>query len=305
MLFNFAYPNVANVEYLQNAISENSLSILEIQAADTITAETSIYLVRDILSDTTGYLNTIDLGTTTAFFNSNKYLNFETPADENMPETPNGNLSGTAKSGMKFTMTANKSLYSITKEAGCNATKGYLLNGTTKAVIATATFSGNVAIFSPSQSLVSGTSYYISVDSEGGNYTSRWIANAYPDAATSLNWVGGMDEAGADSDSRAYDFTKLSYGSGATNKIIQTTSNTLSFTPTKFQIFAYKSSIAGTGTITADISFDNGAHYQTGIILDIQENIINSGTDLILKINLNAGALAGTAETQGYGVLFW
>jgi hypothetical protein len=61
----------------------------------------------------------------------------------------------------------------------------------------------------------------------------------------------------------------------------------------------------GTGSVTYDISFDNGSNYQTGLESFQQYEIEDAGTQLLLKQNLNAGASEGTASAYNWGVLLW
>ena len=285
---------------MNTEIIQNSLSILEIQAADTITAGTSAAINNEIFSDANGYLNRVNTTNTTGIFSSNKYINETVEEHGKTLNTNDG--AGTGKSGWKITTTRACSLISLTKVAGCTATKAYLLDSS-KTAIDNATFIGNVATFATPQSLANATSYYFAVDNDGGNFDGfRYIGDSYPYTTKNMNIVGGMNASGSDSTSSVW---QLVTAETTSNAMIETNMQTLSSTPTNFQIFSYKDSTAGTGVVTGDISFDNGANYQTGIALDTPTAITDVGTQLILKLNLGEGAAGGTAEAQGYGVLYW
>jgi hypothetical protein len=64
-----------NVSIIYQLIGQNGLNILDNTAQATLTAGTNANFIRDIYSDNTGYLNTIDTGNTTATFLTNKYIN--------------------------------------------------------------------------------------------------------------------------------------------------------------------------------------------------------------------------------------
>lgn len=90
---------------------------------------------------------------------------------------------------VKFTLTNQVSLISVTKVAACTATKAYLYDsiGTLMQSVA---FSGNVATFN-NTSLVNGQDYYILCGSDGLSYTSvkqTW-ASAYPYIASKLSYI--------------------------------------------------------------------------------------------------------------------
>jgi len=283
-----------NTGILLTPIIENSLSILEIQAADTLTAGISANINNDVFSDSGGYLNRIDTGNTTAIFSTDKYSNYLT---ESHGQALSNDTGASGYQGFKIHTTAATSLVKITKSTYSNATTGYLLNSA-KEIIDSQSFVGDVAIFS--QALTDNTDYYVAVN--GANFTKN-TSITFPISGTKINWTGGLTD-GSDSGTQGRSIVSINVDA-PTDKIIQTNEQTLASTPTYFQIFAYKDSTTGTGTITADISFDSGANYQTGIALDTITQITDTGTGMILKLNLNAGASNGTAECKGYGVLYW
>jgi len=287
------------------AICENSLAILEIQAADTITPDTSATMVRDIFSDSGGYLNTIDTGAaTTATFNTNKY--------------------GTAQSvgsGIVATMTADNAPSPLVASASAytgafNPFCAFDAGGSTWYRSATHTGwlkidlgVGNATIANRiSMEVFDANSAPKDYTIQGSNNDSDWTTLSTITGQAD-NFNGNVDF----TNSTAYRYYKIditdAYGADLGIKqlqyytrtynasIVQTNMQTLSSTPSKFQVFAYRDS----GTLTVDISFDNGAHYQTGIALNTETDITNTGSQMILKINFPASA----AECQGVGVLYW
>jgi len=57
-----------DVSKIYQLIGQNGLNILDNTAQATLTAGTNANFIRDIYTDATGYLNTIDTGNTTATF---------------------------------------------------------------------------------------------------------------------------------------------------------------------------------------------------------------------------------------------
>ena len=294
----------AATTFLQEIALENSLAILEIQAADAITAGTSAEMVRDIFSDSNGYLNTLNTGSTTANFSVNKYIN-ETTTDtaDAHGETLSPTASQTAKNGFKIETNFACSAVSITKHATCDATTAYILDSGL-AVLATATFSGNTATFSTPYSLADATTYYVALDKGGAAYTNIYTNPnpTFPVADTNFDWITGLWNGADNASGSCITSVTTRRVTGYASKIVQTATQTLNSSPAFFQIFAYKKATSGAATITADISFNGGTNYQTGVALDTAIAVVNTGTSMILKINLNT---TEAAECQGYGVLYW
>lgn len=103
-----------------------------------------------------------------------------------------------AKIGYRISATTDFNLISITKNSNTSGiTLAYVLNSS-KGVIASASFSGNVATFSgDGVALSSGTTYYLAVDNGGSSFNSyRRLGVSYPVSGTVVNWTGGLHQAG-------------------------------------------------------------------------------------------------------------
>lgn len=312
---NYIQVIASDIEQLNQMITENSLSILEIQASDTITSDTSGFMVRDVFSDSGGYLNTIDTTNTTALYvSTNEYINAGEVTRNETTDTGYVTQAETSYQGIALIGYENCAVKSITKSASSTATNVYVLNASFTQ-LGTATYSGNTATFSAPVSLTgSGTEVYYIVNWKNGGYTNAYKSLAHPINLTEIRttgrcWMTALNGTGLDVTQTGYTSEIVSLvllsANARADAIIQTSAQTINSGATKFQIFSYKNTLDGTGTIDADISFDNGSHYQTGIELNTETNIVNTGTQMILKLNLNAGASDGTAESSGYGVIYW
>jgi len=279
------------------AVVENALSILDIQAADTITPDTSAQIVSDVFFDADGYNGTIDTGNTTATFNTNLYENTSSETNDAHGELLGTDTAETALSGEKILTKTICKLVKVTKKASVTATKCKLYAANKTTLLDTQTFSGDVATFD--YNLADATNYYIFVDSDGGSYTRSWNTGVTsPIVGTNINWIAGGKSDAADDDTRAYSIVSIDTKTFP-QKIVQTNEQTLPSTPTKFLIFPFRDS---GGTITADISFDSGANYQTAVAVETETTITNTGNGMILKINFAADS---NINLSGYGVLFW
>jgi hypothetical protein len=279
----------------------NALNILDLTAQSSLTAGINGNFERDTYTDSDGYLGTIDTGSTTANFNNPAYSTTETITRAH-GQSLGINQGRTDKQGIYITVGGSDLiLHSITKNTNDDATKGYLTNSS-DVVIASGNFVNNVCVFSTPQTLSASTTYGIAVDNAGVDWTSRRTdaISPYPIASTGFNWVGQIN-----GDNRfIYSVDSIQIVTGNSDGIVQTNAQTIESGFTHFMIVSNEET-TGTGSVTYDISFDNGSNYQTGLESFQQYEIEDTGTDLILKQNLNAGASNGTASAYNWGVLLW
>lgn len=107
--------------------------------------------------------------------------------------------------------------------------------------------------------------------------------------------------------STAGKFDDISQGGAITpaNKIVQTDAATVTTAQTHHQLFC-NNAVAGSGTVTYDISFDNGSNYDTGQALNTKNTrSAATGTQMILKLNLNGTGAGNTAEASDYAIMLW
>lgn len=286
---------------LQTPILEQALEILQIQASQTLTATDSAFIIMDLYSDSTGYKNTIS-GSSTAYFEGDTFFNgtFNKSGDFG---TTSSSGSGVGKWGIKITPKTDISLKEVTLYSACNASY-VLLTDDSNNVIETAAVVSNVATFSGT-TLLNGTSYRIFANNGDSVFDNRFKSTTLPSDSTDFTINAGVDNDGNLSYSGFWNIRTFKYSKNHSDLFVLTNEQTLTFTPTNFQIFTYKGSVSGTGSINYDISFDGGSNYQTLIDENTPTPITDLGTGLILKQNLNAGASSGKASAKGYGVLIW
>lgn len=289
-------------------LMEYAIEILRLHAGASSTQGTLTDVFDEIYSDSGGYRNTVSIGAnTTATFSTDTYNNNLTTANNTgLADPTDGGI--TDGRGIRITMAATAgTLATVTKSASCTATRALLKSGDNVTTLATASFSGNVATFTTGTlTLAASTSYIILADASGGNYTVGQAGaddNAYPKTLSNFDIADGRTGDGASTQNRYMNISSVGVAIPS-NTQIQTNAQTLSITPTSFQILTYTPSTSGTGTITYDISFNGGTNYQTAITAGSLTTITNTGTSMIVKQKLNAGASAGSSSAKGFAVQF-
>lgn len=293
----------------ESMVAQIMLEVLRLSAEGVLTAPDYDSLFCDFFADADGQDGTLNTGQTTAAFSTDSYINGLASANyahgHAMASTESAN---TTKSGMKIACgTSAVSVVSITKKSTCNATKGYILDAS-KSVLATTDFTGNVATFSTPYLLTASTTYYFTADLNGSTLTSYYGGGvSYPIAGTYFNWTGGQDTAGGDNANTAFNIESANIEITPANKIIQTNAQALSFAPAFILVHVKDKTIAGTGTITFDASFDGGSTWDsTGNALDTKIAVVDgSAKSMEIKLNLNGTGSENTATAKDYGVILW
>ena len=294
-----------DVSKIYQLIGQNGLNILDNTAQATLTAGTNANFIRDIYTDSTGYLNTIDTGNTTATFDTDKYINsltanysqtFDVSAQDESPRGVSFNSTGTK---MYVIGSANDSVYEYDLTTAWNiSTADY---SQTLDVSAQDTDPRGLAFNS------AGTKMYVAGSSNDSVY--EYDLTTAGDISTA-GYSQTLDISAQDTSPEGVAFnstgTKMyvignennsvyEYDLSISNKIAQTNAQTIASGYTNFMIIQ-----TGTGTIDYDISFNGGTNEQTSLSPFTEYSIINAGISLILKQNLNVGASA-----TNYGVLLW
>jgi len=297
------------VSYLISNQIRQSLAILKLEASVSATTQDYTYMFLDKFSDSSGYDNTVDTGNTTAVFDTNKYANAYSNETINLGTLGQFNEAGiTTYGGYKITTKEACILVSVTKSTACTATKAYIRTSRGGSNIATATFSGNTATFSSGNTLADNTDYWIFAGADGSGYN-RDMSNTITmpiTSNTSMDIISGYWSDSDTPENKLRNITGITVSFGNADKIVQTNSITLDAEPNNYQVYS-NNAIAGSGSVTYDISFDGGSNWETGKSLDTKYSYSGSGTDtsMILKLNLNGTGSGNTAQADDYAVMVW
>ena len=304
-----------DVSKIYQLIGQNGLNILDNTAQATLTAGTNANFIRDIYTDSTGYLNTIDTGNTTATFDTDKYINSLTA---NYSQTFDVSAQDTSPEGLTFNSTGTK-MYVI----GDANNSVYEYDLSTAWDISTATYSQTFSIatqdISPKGVAFNstGTKMYVLGDANDSVYeydlSTAWDISTATYSQTfdvsaqdttlegvAFNSTGTKMYVIGNDNNSVYE-----YDLSISNKIAQTNAQTIASGYTNFMIVSSNETTSGTGTIDYDISFNGGTNEQTSLSPFTEYSITDAGISLILKQKLNAGESEGSAEATNYGVLLW
>ncbi len=289
------------------AIQENALQILinSAGASTTLNDWAEMYIERFI--DTDGQLNTIDTGNTTAIFDTDKYKNLGLGSENNESHSyPPSNVfrSGTEKLGMKIIPDENIKLTKVVKNSNCNATKCYIQTAYGSGILATENFVGNTATFD--QELTASTTYYILVDNDGNSYSQTNLSGAsFPEDTGLIVWHRGVNQSGSDQAAYSYGIDQIYFKTyNYSDRIVQTNMESITANPIAHQVYS-NFSTEGSGSITYDISFDNGSNWITNQPLDSKNNTVHEGSEMIFKMNLNGTGEGNTAEAEDYAIMLF
>lgn len=289
-----------NLDAVNRAIGLNGLNILDLTAQASLTAGINANFERDIYSQPSGYLETVSSSTLT-FEQDGKYTNNYYVAQD---LTASGSY--TTPYGVKITIGDEDIVFTGVKlMTGCTATR-LLVQSISGTILATGTITDLVGSFVSNPTLSAHTSYYIMVDNNGANQTRAYESTSitgenvvYGNVTLNTGATGTTPSVSSNYYNIRYLYFENNYnGTITTNKI------NLNSTPTKFMIVAHETT-TGTGTINYDISFDNGANYLTNLNSFTEYDIVDTGSELILKQNFNVGETIGYCEATDYGVLIW
>jgi len=303
-----AYPPQTDYSYLADSMSEISLNILinSIAAASTLNAWD--YMFVDIFSDADGASNTIDTGNTTAIFDTNLYKNnSDSDVTDVFAMAPNIGEDKTLKTGNQISAHANITISKVTKDASSTATHCYIYTDdgadAPDTLIEKVAFIGNDATFTIGD-LTSGEKYFVLEDAEGATYSSRTNGGGptFPEVDTNITWIAQYTEGTGIGTGQTRDPITIISNVTTADKIVQTNAIAITSGPTSHQVYCHKT-IAGAGSVTYDISFDNGVTWITNQTIGITNTGSHSGTQMILKLNLNGVGAANTASANDYSIL--
>jgi len=289
-----------DLSFIQKQQLAQDVNILINSAGASTTLNDYDDMFLDIFSDADGLSDTIDTTNTTASFSISSYLN-QSIITETAPVSSSSQGSKTGYAGMKILVGDSDVICnSITETSGSNAPTGVILDSS-KNVVATAPFISHTATFSTPYTLTANTVYYLSQSGSGytGTYT---IGTGYPVAGTLLSWTGGLNSSADNTD--FYSILSTNITSGVSNKIIQTNAQTITANPIGHQVFS-NNTTAGTGTITYNISFDDGTTWITDQALNTKNTSVHDGTEMVIKLNLNGVGAGNTTEASNYAIMLF
>lgn len=304
-----AFSSASDSAGFESMIANITIEILRLSAEGSLTAPDYDNMFVDFMGLVAGQDGTIDTVNTDAIYSGS--------ASDAHGDTLASSGGLTGKRGFKIHTNEALTLNSVTKHASTGPTK-CLLTDASHTLIEEVDFVGDVATFA-SRALTTGTDYYIKCHKVAASWTEYYQASAsYPYNATNLNYTGGVNDdtpqtATAStivsidtSSSGDNNYTNDSGGTGS-NLVIQTNAQAVEFAPTYCFVHVKDKTLAGTGSITYDISFDGGSTWDsTGNALDAKIAVTDgSSKSMVIILNLNGVGAGNTALLKDYEVVLW
>jgi len=280
-------------------IGELAVQVLYLTADASLTNPDYDEMFGDVLTDSTGFNNTIDTGNTTATFATNAYMNSSSASDTH---GVNMTAAGTAntQNGVQIQTNTATNLTRVVKSADCTAPKCKIYadsgsNSPTGSALATANFVGVNADFN--LSLSNGTKYYILCDNDGSNYTRDESTSAsYPYNRTNVNFLRSWT--GSDRTDVVANVMSVETSAAPSNLVVKTNSITLTADATSYMVVSLNNATAGSGSINYDIKFGTTAT-QTAKQLNTSYTNTSSGNPVI-TFNLNGTGAGNTSQIGDY-----
>jgi len=266
---------------IQSQLLETEINVLINSVASTSTLNDWDNMFIDLFTDADGQSGTVDTGNTTAIFTT-KYVNGGNVTYEDDAENSNNTTSYV----LAKTISSINTLVS-------DATN-YMKSSNIAYPPMTCKY--NYVYDDTSEEDVLQT-----IDST--NYTLRTYTN--PSPAKSVNYIRVYIKS---SESPGYCYEKLDVVNASitpSDLIVQTNAITVTTAQISHQLYCHNV-IAGTGTITYDISFDNGSTWDTAQALNTKNpRGSTTGTQMILKINLSGVGIGNSATADDYGIMLF
>lgn len=257
-------------------------------------------MVLDIFTDANGYDGSVDTGNTTAVFNTDKYEAAATdvygPALADSGSHNTTTITGTINapgffSGIKGKIGSGSGPVTITikKGAATIATKGGTWSSTLSEVTLT---SGDY-----NETFEAGDTYSIVI------YT-QYDLHTYNSSQSKSGGAFDFTSQEVNSNANSADDMITYKTNAAASFVVQTDMQTISANPAGHQVYCHNAT-TGSGSITYDISFDNGSTWVTGQSLNTKNTSVHNGSQMIVKLNLNTTSATDTATADDYAVMLY
>ena len=295
---------------LQRQQLEQNLNILINSVASSSTLNDWDDMFVDEFTDADGTSNTIDTGNTTA--------SFEGDNAHGKALTSNANYSGFG--GVKIEAKEDITITNVHKKTqvtGANAKiYAYTDGSALGSELASASWTGDDATFD--LAVASGVKVYVGTITAGTSAHYRdATGTSFPLEKEQITYLSGAGSQSGFAENTMEDIESItttpSTPSNYSNDdagtpadlIIQTKAITCVTAQTHHQVFCHNTT-TGTGAITYDISFDNGSTWDTAQSLNTKNaRGGTTGTQMILKLNLNGVGDGNTASADDYGVMLF
>lgn len=287
---------------------EQNINILINSAAALSILEPYDEMFLDIFNVAAGNDGTVDTGSTTSSFEGDKYVN-SLEVEDFLNGGFDQSSSTVVRSGWEILVNTDGIVPIVKKSPTCTSTKCYLTNST-GTIIETVSFIGDVATFTTSLSV--STTYNIVTGSDGSNYTRHFKAThvAVPVAGVNVDFTDAVTLSNATGSgtislpASGSNLISIISSGVPSDTIVQTNAITVTADPNAHQLFCHNN-VAGSGSVTYDISFDGGSTFDVNQPLNTKNATIKTGSSMIIKLNLNGTGSGNTSESKDYATMLY
>lgn len=287
-----------DTSYIDKQQLEQNINILINSASASSTLNDYDEMFLDILTSAGGELSTIDTENTTASFDTDHYINSKFA--QNIQVT--GDNSDSDNFTMTFTAAKRCKLSEIKLQSG-GGSSGKIQVTVAQGENTLYQGSGNmggtgsILTINPTNHTIEAGSFtirvvkiqgYSTIIRKTGVTVSGDVVSCSSETLNSLTGVGNS----------------LVFTPAPEDLIIQTNADTITANPTHHQIYCHNS-VAGTGSVTYDISFDGGTTWDTDQELNTKNASGHTGSSMIIKINLNGEGEGNTASVNDYALMLY
>ncbi|MDD5340179.1 MAG: hypothetical protein PHV13_02930 [Candidatus ainarchaeum sp.] len=265
----------------------------------------------EFFSDADGKRNTVDTANTDTIFSGTSHTaHFAATAPETLGETLGSNTVDAGAAGEQITTTsACNPIVSVTKKSTCTATRCRITASNKTTVLGTATFSGDVATFSPHVALAASTVYYILLDNSGSNYSRAYNTGvSYPKTGGAVfNFTDHSSTGSGYADGIVSVTTEAT--AAATSRHIQTIALTaMDGSYSRLRLHPYLLALATGNTCTWAIDYTgDGTWQKTGQAVDSWVDLGGAqtltGAKMKITLSQGTGSDADTPSCKGYGLV--
>jgi len=284
-----SYVKVADIDldYIADEQMEQNFNILinSVASSSTLNAYDDMFV--DILTDSDGASNTIDTGNTTALYNSDNKA-YQNGGDGTIEDAEETDVTNTA-------------VYVDVKTIECF-----------DRFVSTATNEVKQGVTNPETVTCKYTFHYTDettdTDTESAtttSYVEKNYTNPNPEKTVS-HIVIAMKLQNDGAGKMGYEKNDVvNYSVTPSDLLVQTDVLTVTTGADDCQLYC-DNTVAGDGEVTFDISLDNGSTWTEDLSLNTKHEITSTtGTQCIVKINLNGTGSGNTALIENYGLLLY
>lgn len=269
------------------------------------------FLAADEFTDSTGTNNTVNTGSSTAYYDSDNDQYISNISGDGVDDTDNASTtwdsspSITISRGYRIQANNNCVLKTVTRASGCTATRCRLFTDGGTLIASTTTLATDTFTFATPPIMISGVYYKLELDASGATYTSRSNSSpSFPYSGVNIDFtersIAQVSSGTSNADNITSCVTQTGEYDSSSTVVCDSNLKTLDGTEKSICIYADKTTPTNS-SMTVDISDGTTTLSAQSFNTAIGLTGFSSGT-LKLTFNLNSTDTSVTPSLLGYGV---